>query len=42
LLLQKPLDKTVKHGGGAKFTTADLAYQSFTRFIEHYRQCQQP
>lgn len=45
LLLQKPLDKRgggVAHGGGAKFTTTDLAYQSFTRFIEHYRQCQQP
>jgi hypothetical protein len=45
LLLQKPLDKFgggVAHGGGAKFTTSDIAYQSFTRFIEHYRQCQQP
>lgn len=45
LLLQKPLDKYgggVAHGGGAKFTTADIAYLSFTRFIEHYRQCQLP
>jgi hypothetical protein len=45
LLLQKPLDKTgggVAHGGGAKFTTGDIAYLSFTRFIDHYAQCQQP
>lgn len=45
LLLQKPLDTYgggVPHGGGAKFSTVDIAYQSFTRFIEHYRQCQQP
>lgn len=45
LLLQKPLDKSgggVVHKGGAKFTTGDIAYQSFSRFIEHYRACRQP
>jgi len=42
LLLQKPLDKVgggVKHGGGAKLTTADPTYQAFLRFIRHYQQC---
>ena len=45
LLLLKPLDKYgggVAHGGGAKFTREDATYLSFTRFIEHYQQCQQP
>ncbi|HEX2871914.1 MAG TPA: hypothetical protein VHP33_11670 [Polyangiaceae bacterium] len=45
LLLLKPLDSYgggVPHGGGAKFTKADPTYVSFTRFIEHYAQCQQP
>jgi hypothetical protein len=45
LLLQKPLDKVgggVTHGGGAKFTPVDSAYQSFLRFILHYQNCQQP
>jgi hypothetical protein len=45
LLLLKPLDSYgggVPHGGGAKFTKADPTYASFTRFIEHYAQCQQP
>lgn len=44
LLLQKPLDQSgggVAHGGGAKFTTGDPAYLSFSRFINHYRQCRQ-
>jgi hypothetical protein len=45
LLLQKPLDDVgggVNHGGGAKFTPMDDTYKSFLRFIEHYRECQQP
>lgn len=44
LLLLKPLDSYgggVPHGGGAKFTKTDPTYASFTRFIEHYAQCQQ-
>jgi hypothetical protein len=45
LLLQKPLDTFVggvAHGGGTKFTTGDIAYRSFARFIDHYRQCRAP
>jgi hypothetical protein len=42
LLLQKPLDLPEnRHGGGAKFTRKDRAYQSFLRFIELYRSCTQ-
>ena len=44
LILLKPLDRIgggLAHGGGAKFTTADISYLSFQRFIEHYAQCQQ-
>lgn len=43
LLLQKPLDDVgggVQHGGGAKFTPKDEAYQSFLRFVLHYQACQ--
>lgn len=43
LLLLKPLSESgggVKHGGDQKFSsTADATYQSFLRFIQHYRQC---
>jgi hypothetical protein len=42
LLLEKPLDDVgggVNHGGGAKFTPMDDAYDSFLRFIEHYSAC---
>ena len=43
LLLQKPLDLPgLRHGGGAKFTTADEAYQSFLRFASFYQQCRAP
>jgi hypothetical protein len=45
LLLQKPLDVSgggVSHGGGAKFTRNDPAYQSFLRFASHYQACQSP
>jgi hypothetical protein len=45
LLLLKPLDADdgpVTHGGGRKFDdSTDATYQSFLRFILHYRQCQQ-
>lgn len=43
LLVQKPLDQSgggVAHGGGAKFTTVDPAYQSFLRFAQQYAGCQ--
>lgn len=43
LLLQKPLDiygGGVAHGGGAKFTAGDVAYQSFSHFIQYYAACQ--
>lgn len=42
LLLLKPLDVSgggLEHGGGAKFTAMDEAYQSFLRFIRHYAAC---
>jgi hypothetical protein len=40
LLLRKPLDLPEnRHGGGAKFTTKDPAYQGFLRFAELYRTC---
>lgn len=40
LLLLKPLDLPEnRHGGGAKFTTKDQAYQSFLGFIARYRDC---
>lgn len=43
LLLQKPLDVPPgSHGGGAKFTTEDPAYQSFLRFIQLYQRCKNP
>ncbi len=41
-LLQKPRDLPEnRHGGGAKFTPKDRAYQSFLRFIERYARCTQ-
>lgn len=42
LLLLKPLDDSgggVDHGGDAKFTPTDPAYQSFLRFLQHYQRC---
>lgn len=44
LLVLKPLDlpNGVKHGGGAKFTLTDPAYESFVRFAERYQKCQAP
>jgi hypothetical protein len=46
LILLKPLTERnggVKHGGDEKFADmTDLAYQSFLRFIVHYKDCTQP
>jgi hypothetical protein len=43
LLLKKPLDlPEARHGGGTKFTVKDPAYLSFSSFVTHYRDCQQP